>query len=116
MLCKDDRAPILRWTQKVLPSLEDYLELIGGQATMQEVFVNNVWHGSTKPTGYAPYSFLLRQLKKSHGDKLEEGGPAGGRTVLKHLARLSLVTEALNTLEDEIDDKTKMLLERYEAK
>ena len=64
----------------------------------------------------ATEKMLLRHLKKSHGDKLEEGGPAGGRTVLKHLARLSLVTEALNTLEDEIDDKTKMLLERYEAK
>ena len=112
MFCKDDRASILRWTRKVMPRLEDYLELIGGQATMQEVFLNHAWHGS-KPTRYAPYSFLLRHLKKNHGDRLEDRGPAGGRTVLKHLSRLSLVTEAL---EDDLDDESIRLLKRYEMK
>ena len=109
---KSRHAPMLRWTAKETPSLEDYLRSVSSQATMQDVFVNHAWHG-TKPTGYAPYSLLLSRLEKRHGDNLEEGGPPCGRTVMRHLYRLGLVTETIDTLGDGTDDRSKRLLERY---
>ena len=88
---KSSKAPILSWINSKIPRLEEYLDLIPPEATLQDLFI----HEGVASQRYRPYQFILEKEGLTHAafsKKFKKG------TIAKYLEKYDLIDECIDWL------------------
>ena len=85
---RSSKAPILSWINSKIPSLEEYLDMIPPEATLQDVFI----HKGVASQRYRPYQFILENeglTQTEFSQKFRKG------TIAKYLEKHDLIDKCI---------------------